>query len=390
MQEAEQKLARSPAFLQAVLGAFFAASIVLLFSVDLQFRYQDAIAQGKKTALNFAKILAEHTVLTFEGVEQTLREAEKIRQDGLSGRYAKPEDMNAALRLLQQTSPVVVAVGWTDASGEVLAHSYDHKPPRTNISGMPHFNVQRDSPNNRLYVAPPYRSAANDRWFTAASLRLNNAEGTFAGILTAPLDQSYFIKIYRSIDLGNNGSILLLHRDGQLLAREPSLDSAIGKSFAGGPLLTEYLPKSETGSYETVSVVDGVPRVAGYTAIRGLPLVLLVSYARARDKAVLASGQPRFKFEVALGASAHGSRARPQGRVIHEFGRRKGVSADTHAGIRKLWRAHDSRESLSGGQRNSVGIGARGGQISSVRASDRATGGGECEQCNNRGGGPES
>src|SRR5882762_1238692 len=112
MQEAEQKLARSPAFLQAVLGVFFAASIVLLFSVDLQFRYQDAIAQGKKTALNFAKILAEHTVLTFEGVEQTLREAEKIRQDGLSGRYAKPEDTNAASRLLQQTSPVVVAVGW--------------------------------------------------------------------------------------------------------------------------------------------------------------------------------------------------------------------------------------------------------------------------------------
>jgi len=76
MQEAEQKLARSPAFLQAVLGVFFAASIVLLFSVDLQFRCQDAIAQGKKTALNFAKILAEHTVLTFEGVEQTLREAD--------------------------------------------------------------------------------------------------------------------------------------------------------------------------------------------------------------------------------------------------------------------------------------------------------------------------
>ena len=28
-------------------------------------------------------------------------------------------------------------------------------------------------------------------------------------------------------------------------------------------------------------MVDGVPRVAGYTAVRGLPLVLLVSYARA-------------------------------------------------------------------------------------------------------------
>jgi diguanylate cyclase (GGDEF)-like protein len=281
MQEAEQKLVRSPAFSQAVLGVFFAASIALLFLVDLQFRFDDAIAQGKKTALNFAKILAEHTALTFDGVERTLREAAKIRQDSLEGKYASSEDTNSALRLLQKTSPVVVAVGWTNASGDLIAHSYDQNPPGANIASMSHFIVQRESADNRLYIAPPYRSVANDKWFTAASLRLSNAEGTFTGILTAPLDQSYFIKIYRSIDLGNNGSILLLHRDGPLLAREPALDSAIGKSFAGGPLLTRYLPKSDAGSYETVSVVDGVPRVAGYMAVRGLPLVLLVSYARA-------------------------------------------------------------------------------------------------------------
>jgi diguanylate cyclase (GGDEF)-like protein/PAS domain S-box-containing protein len=73
----------------------------------------------------------------------------------------------------------------------------------------------------------------------------------------------------------------LLHRNGQLLAREPTLESAIGKSLASGPLLSEYLPRSEVGSYETVSVVDGVPRVAGYAGIRGLPLVILVSFARS-------------------------------------------------------------------------------------------------------------
>jgi len=280
MQEVRRKLKRS-AFSQAVLGVSFAASIVLLFSIDLGLRYEDAIAQGKKTALNFAEILSEHTALTFDGVERTLREAEKIRQDSLAGKYATSEDTNAALRLLRKTSPVVVAVGWTDASGELKAHSYEQKPPRSNISLMSHFIVQRDSADNHLYIAPPYRSLADDKWLTAASLRLNNLDGTFAGVVTAPLDQSYFINIYRSIDLGDNGSILLLHRDGRLLAREPTLESAIGKSFAEGPLLAEHLPRAAAGSYETVSIVDGVPRVAGYRAVRGLPLVLLVSYARA-------------------------------------------------------------------------------------------------------------
>lgn len=280
MQEVQSKLRRS-AVLQTAIGVAVAVSIVALFAIDLRLRHDDAIEQGKKTAMNFAEILSEHTALTFENVERTLREAEKIRKDSLDGDYATIEETNAALRLLMKTSPVVVAVGWTDASGELLAHSYNRPPPRTNIGTMPHFTTQRDDGLDRLYVAPPFRSAISDKWLTAASIRLNNKDGTFAGVVTAPLDQSYFAKIYRSIDLGAHGSILLMHTGGLVLSREPAIEGIIGKSFAGGPLLTQYLPKSNSGSYETISIIDGQVRLAGYKAVRGLPLVLLVTYARA-------------------------------------------------------------------------------------------------------------
>ena len=139
----------------------------------------------------------------------------------------------------KRARPSFVAIGWTDAAGEVVAHSYDNAPPRSNISDMSHFIAQRDSADDGLFIAPPYRSAAGDKWFTAASRRLSNADGSFAGIVTAPLDQSYFTKLYRSIDLGKGGSILLLHRDGQLLARRArDWKDAIGRSLANGPLLT--------------------------------------------------------------------------------------------------------------------------------------------------------
>ena len=59
------------------------------------------------------------------------------------------------------------------------------------------------------------------------------------------------------------------------------MESALGKSFAAAPLLSQHLPRAERGSYETVSAVDGIPRFAGYQAVRGLPLVVLVSFARA-------------------------------------------------------------------------------------------------------------
>ena len=281
MPEMTRSLARSPGSSLAALGVLLSAAIVVLFLTDLQTRYWDRIAAAKIDAQSFAKILAEHTALTFEDVDRVLFQAEAIRRNSLTGKLTDPGLANAALRQLQKSSPVLVAVGWTDAAGNVLAHSYDHALPRSNISGMSHFISQRDSAGDRMFIAPPYRSAATDKWFTAASRRLSNADGSFAGIVTAPLDQSYFTNLYRSINVGKDGSILLLHRDGQILAREPALDGAIGRSFANAPLLAEHLPKSEVGSYETLSAVDGVPRIAGYNAVRGLPLVVLVSFGRS-------------------------------------------------------------------------------------------------------------
>ncbi|MEH2481718.1 diguanylate cyclase (GGDEF)-like protein [Nitrobacteraceae bacterium AZCC 2146] len=277
------RLARLPGSSLAALGVFFAASIIVVFLVDLQARHRAALSEAKKAALNIAEILAEHTALTFEGIDRTLLEAERIREDSLSGKYATPEAANSALRLLKKASSIVVAVGWTDAAGNLLAHSYDRTPPRSNISDMSHFTAQRDQADGRLFISPPYPSAVTDKWFTAASRRLSNADGSFAGVVTAPLDPTHFTQVYRAIDVGKGGSVLLLHRagTGRVLAREPATKGAIGKSFADSPLVSEYLPKSEAGSYETISVLDGIARVAGYKAVPGLPLVLVVTYARS-------------------------------------------------------------------------------------------------------------
>ncbi|WP_456685146.1 cache domain-containing protein, partial [Bradyrhizobium sp. P5_C11_2] len=259
----------------------FSLVVVALFLVDLGIRYREAVASAKTDALNLSAILAEHAAVTFEDIDRVLLEAQAIRKDALSGKYADPGAANLALRQLVRSSSILVAVGWTDASGAVVAHSYDHALPRNNISDMSHFIAQRDGAGTGLFVAPPYRSAGGDKWFSAASRRLNNPDGSFAGVVTAPLDQSFLLKIYRKIDLGPDGSVVLLHRTGRVLARVPEQKDVLGKSVAGGPLFTQYLPVSEVGSYELTSPIDGVARIAGYKAVSGLPLVLIVTYTRS-------------------------------------------------------------------------------------------------------------
>lgn len=276
-----RRIVQSPGTPIAALGALLCLSTIALFLIDLQTRYQDRIAAAKTDAQSFARILAEHTVLTFDDVDRILIEAGAIRQRTLSEKDTAPDAVNAALRQLQKSSSIFVAVGWTDASGDVLAHSYAQALPRRNVSDMAHFIAHRDRADDRLFISPPFRSAVSGKWLATASRRLSNPDGSFAGIVTAPIDQSNFTKIYRSIDLGKDGSVVLLHRGGRLLAREPESQHALGKSVADGPLLTKYLPASDTGAYELISPVDGVARIAGYRAVPGLPLVLIVTYVRS-------------------------------------------------------------------------------------------------------------
>jgi hypothetical protein len=117
MQGILKWMARAPASPIAALGVLLSFATIVLFLTDLQTRYWERIAAAKTDARSFARILAEHAALTFDDIDRVLLEAEAIRKNSLSGRYADPGAANAALRQLQKSSSVLVAIGWTNASG---------------------------------------------------------------------------------------------------------------------------------------------------------------------------------------------------------------------------------------------------------------------------------
>jgi len=66
-----------------------------------------------------------------------------------------------------------------------------------------------------------------------------------------------------------------------VLVREPLVENIFTTDFANSPLVSQRLPRAESGTYETVSVIDHTPRIIGYQAVPGLPLVVVLGYARA-------------------------------------------------------------------------------------------------------------
>jgi diguanylate cyclase (GGDEF)-like protein len=266
------------ALIAAVL--VLSAIIVIWFAIDLQNHYRDAISEARTKAEQFADVLAEHTARTFEGVERALDEADKIRRLYDAGVLTSGKEAENELRRITQTSPVIVAIGWTNRDGDLIVQSRDIGISRGNIGNLRYFVAQRDNQDGGLFVAEPYVSTLTGEWVTSASRRITTSDGQFAGIIRVVLDPSYFSSTYRSIVSSEDATVLLVHRAGPILVREPFNASSIGNSIRVAPFLDERLPKSDAGSFDSASPITGQARIAGFRAVRNLPLVILVSYSR--------------------------------------------------------------------------------------------------------------
>ena len=280
-----RKLTSCPNCTLAVFGVAFAGAIVVLFLVDLQGRYREAITRANQSVRNHAEVLAAEAARAFDSVDRSLRVAEIAHRTALesvpaAAREGAARTPHEVLEQIQRTSPMIVSIGWTNAAGDLLVASHSAAPSARNVADRSYFIAQRDDPDAGMFVAPPFRSGRTGDWLTSASRRLTNSDGSFAGVVNAMLDPAYFAGIYRSINVGNGGTVMLFHRNGSLLAREPFIAHAIGRSFATGPLFSTWLDQADVGTFEVNGYFDGQPRISGYKLVPGLPLVVLVSVSR--------------------------------------------------------------------------------------------------------------
>jgi PAS domain S-box-containing protein len=262
------------------LCAAIVAGISALVFTEAAVRYSSTLSAAEQSAQSYADILAEHTARTFEAIDRSLFAAETIRRDYRAGRLPTLEAAKQALRGIQQTSPAILAVGWTNEAGDVVASSYEGSPVRSNISDLDHFKAQRDETADGVYIAPLFRSKASGNWISSVSRRLEKDDGSFAGVVTAPLDLAYFARIFQLVQLGSNDSVTLARNDGTILTREPFVESAVGQSYARSSLFEHYLKRADFGVFTSRSPVDGRSRILAYKAVPGLPLIMLVTADR--------------------------------------------------------------------------------------------------------------
>jgi len=253
-----------------IVTAGLIAALGLITGAMLYASYQDALREQQVTLRNVAIAFAAQTA----GVAQAIDSAAQ----------------QAARMLLVQDAPP--ASGMADGR-DGLAHPYLLRIVLFDTAGQTVGSVMPGSSSRDL---PPIKPPAGDvpRRITITDIDRTTGRGILnfvhpvrersgrrIGTVVAQVDSVRFEQLYNLVELGNGGSVTLLHRDGTMLVRGPGFPAGIGRSFADTPLFREQLPRASRGSFEATSPINGTAGLYGYDVVDGFDLVIITGMARS-------------------------------------------------------------------------------------------------------------
>jgi diguanylate cyclase (GGDEF)-like protein len=159
-----------------------------------------------------------------------------------------------------------------DADGRLRLDATTLKPVAETHDQDDFFRIHRDDPNAGLYISRPmtYHGVSS----IVLSRRLQNANGSFAGVVAGSIRLSYFQELFERLRLGESDVIALLKRDGVLVMRRPIEAEMIGRDLSNTPNMIQVLANS-SGWFSGQGLDDRIPRMYVW-ADSSRPLVVVV------------------------------------------------------------------------------------------------------------------
>ena len=220
----------------------------------------------QRASSNLARAFEEHTVRTINLIDQTLILLKREYEIG------QAPDLEAFYRDNKALSSVFLQIALIGPDG-MLVDSNIRPLKAIDLSDREHFRVHLARDTEKVFIGKPVKGRVTNKWSIQATRRINRGDGSFGGVLVGAVDPSYFANFYREVDLGENGVVSLVGRDGIVRARRSGDSTEVGQDLRRSQLF-QAIESAPTGSYEAASSVDHVHRVFTYRTVQDHPLVV--------------------------------------------------------------------------------------------------------------------
>jgi signal transduction histidine kinase/ActR/RegA family two-component response regulator len=183
--------------------------------------------------------------------------------------------MRDRLRSRLPSMPSVRAVWVLDANGRNEFDS-DEDATGTPLADRDYFRAHKDGVVPGLFIGQGARSKTTGKWFIGMSRALRAPDGQLLGVIVAAMEPGNLMRLWDTIDVGADGAISLLMRDGTLLIRSPHNEAFLGRTFVQDPLLRQIQARGAEFSARAPSGIDGIERIFSLRAVRNHPQLIAV------------------------------------------------------------------------------------------------------------------
>ncbi|MDD2853600.1 MAG: response regulator [Desulfuromonadaceae bacterium] len=171
--------------------------------------------------------------------------------------------------------PEMGEIRMTVANGDIVYGLEPGVRTTANVADRDYFISLRDNPHAGLFISKPLLGRISKKWHINLARRVNNPDGTFAGVIHGNLQISQIKKQFASYDLGKNGIITLRSNDLSIVVRYPETEQSTPGNVSITNDFSRIIKKGITsGSYKATSRIDRIYRVFSFRKINNYPLYI--------------------------------------------------------------------------------------------------------------------
>ena len=317
-------------------------AVAALETADLMWRRERALQTAERRATNLCVVLAEYVRGTYTAADAALRQLQ-VHGNRVGGPSGAKEDWASILGPAHAGLPEIGSLSVTDRNGTIL---HSTLPALIGQSRRDTYVFRRLSTSDKdpgFVVDRPYASRISPpQYIVPLGRRLTNDGGGFDGIVVATLLPEQYREFIKSIIVGPDGVITVLHTDGVVLFREPSTENPINEAVADHPLFAAAR-QHDTGVLRGPIPADGPRYVSAYRVVEGNDLIVAVSLTETE---VLADWQTQAR----VAASAFGALTATVALVIYAFFRVVGARERAERELADMQRLEADRLRLANDQ----------------------------------------
>lgn len=279
-----KKLRLSSVMIVSVLfvNLFVSALVVVsLYHIREQYEYQTTLSTqnlSQSLELSIAGVLDKIDLGLFNIVGEAEQELAK------DGKLNKQEITNYLTRQNQKI-PEVAEIRMADANGDVRYGSSISPGKYINLANRDYFKKLRDKPTSSgLVISKPLVEPFSKDIMIILARRVNNRNGSFAGIVFSGVSLKYFDKMFSSFEVGAHGAVALRDMDLGLVLMTPQPPGTTAELLAGDKQVYKAVYENlkihpGKGTYTAYVKFDGIKRTISYRKIQNYDFYIFTGQA---------------------------------------------------------------------------------------------------------------